>query len=428
MTRSTPTADGKHDWDSRRHWVQPRAGALKRPLIVYLDTQDLSRFGDVLRGKGDAQHERLFNDLEARKLAGDVVFPVTMPLMSELLQYDAAHRETTLRKAEAVEQLCGVYAMPSTTMLAAIEVSRSAYQAGLIACAPRVEILSNDRMWFPSLTDTLHDLQANMHAAARQSLATRLPDVAMRQRAEQILKTVDWGVEVVALAPKIAEEVGLPTEAVLASVVPYLRGEISSAEASRRMLTGISEPSVFVDMYFERWGPMGALPSWISTASKTVARYLSAVRDNLGRLRIERDKKQVRLLVSRLKPTFRAISFELARMSAAEFKLSDEIIDSIAADGDSASAIPSAEIAAAALEAYALQIVGVTTGGSKIEGSIGGDVLHAFYLPYVDLWRGDRRFSATLRQALPHYRDRISGPLAELPKAIETKLRASSAK
>lgn len=395
---------------------------MKHPLIVYLDSQDLSRFGDVLRGKGDAQHERLFNELVAMKLAGDVIFPVTMPLMSELLQYDAAHRETTLRKAEAVERLCGVYAMPSTTRLVAMEVARSAHQAGLIACAPRLDTLSDDRLWFPVLTDTLHDLRANMHAAACQSLSTTSPDLVMRRRAEQLLETVDWGVEVVALAPKIAEEVGLPSEAVLSSVVPYLRGEITSAEASRRMLSGISEPSVFVDMYFERWGAMGALPSWISGASTTISRYLSAVRDNVSRSRIAKNRKQVRLLASSLRPSFRAIAFELARMSAPEFDLSDEIIDSIAADREAVSAIPSAEIAAAALEAYTLQIIGVTTGGAKIENSVGGDVLHAFYLPYVDIWRGDRRFSAALRQALPRYRDRISGPLAELPKAIEAKL------
>ncbi|MBB3956303.1 hypothetical protein [Novosphingobium sediminicola] len=401
---------------------------MKRPLIVYLDTQDLSRFGDVLRGKGDAQHERLFNDLKARKLAGDVVFPVTLPIMSELLQYDPAHRETTLRKAEAAEQLCGVHAMPHTTRLAAMEVARSAYQSGLIASAPNVEIPSDDRLWFPSLTDTLHDLRASMHAEALQSLAMSLPELTMRQRAEEILETVDWGAELVTLAPKIAEEVGLPTETVLASVAPFLRGEISSVEASQRMLSGILAPSAFVDMYFERWGPMGTLPSWISAASAMVFRYLSAVRDNVSRLRIAKDRKQMRLLVSRLQPTFRAISFELARMSAAEFELSDEIIDSIAADENAASAIPSAKIAAAALEAYTLQILGVTTGGSKIEGSVGGDVLHAFYLPYVDLWRGDRRFCAALRQALPCYRDRISGALAELPKKIEAELISRSAK
>jgi len=399
---------------------------LRRPLVVYLDTQDLSRFGDVLRGKADARHEKLFADLEARKLAGDVVFPVTMPLMSELLQYDTAHRETTLRKAEAVERLCGVHAMPATTRLVAMEVARSAHQFGLVASAPHIEIPSDDGLWFPSLTDTLHDLRDSMHAAARKSLATSLPDPSMRQRAEQILEIIDWGVEVAALAPKIAEEVGLPADAVLASVVPFLRGEISSAEASRRMLSGISEPSVFVNMYFERSGPMGDLPTWISAASTTVSRYLTAVRDHIGGLRVAKNKKLVRLLVSRLTPSFRAISFELARLSVDEFELSDGIIDAIAADADAASSIPSAEIAVAALEAYTLQILGVTTGGSKIEGSVGGDLLHAFYIPYVDLWRSDRRFGALLRQALPRYRDRISGPLTELPKAIEAKLVSGS--
>jgi len=399
---------------------------LRRPLVVYLDTQDLSRFGDVLRGKADAQHEKLFADLEARKLAGDVVFPVTMPLMSELLQYDAAHRETTFRKAEAVERLCGVHAMPATTRLAAMEVASSAYESGLVASAPHIEIPSVDRLWFPSLTDTLHDLRDRMHTAARQSLETSLADPSTRQRAELLLETVDWGVEIVELAPEIAAAVGLPTDAVLASVVPFVRGEISSAEASQRMLSGISKPSVFVDMYFERSGPMGDLPTWISAASTTVSRYLIAVRHHIRQSLVAKDKKQVKVLVSRLKPAFRAISFELAKMSAADFELSDEIIDAIAADAEAVSRIPSAEIASAALEAYTLQILGVTTGGAKIEGSVGGDVLHAFYLPYVDLWRGDRRFSAMLRQALPRYRARITGPLTELPKAIEARLASGS--
>jgi hypothetical protein len=398
---------------------------LTRPLVVYLDTQDLSRFGDVLRGKGDAQHEKLFDLIEARKRAGDVVFPATMPLICELLQYDAAHRETTIRKAEAVERLCGSYAMPAPTRLAAIEVSRVA-QAGMIAGTAPIDILNNDRLWFPTIADTLSDLRENMLVAARQSLSVSLPDTAMCKRAEQILETVDWSVEIAALASKVAEEVGLPVEAVMASVVPFLGGKISSVEASRRMLSGISEPAVFVDMYFERSGPMGTLPRWISDVGMTMSCYLNALRDSVSKLRIAKDKKQVRLLVSRLKPNFRQVSFELARASAAEFNLSDQMIDAIASDEEAASTVPSAQIAAAALEAYTLQIVGVTAGGAKIEDSFGGDVLHAFYLPYVDLWRGDRRFSAALRQALPAYRGRISGPLTQLPKEIELKLQSKS--
>jgi hypothetical protein len=315
--------------------------------------------------------------------------------------------------------------MPSTTRLAAMEVARVA-QAGMSADRPPIQILTDDRLWFPTIADTLSDLRENMLASARESLAAILPDPAMRQRAELAIETADWSVHVASLAPTIADKVGLPVEAVQSAVVPYLSGQISSVEASRRMLSGISEPVVFVGMYFERWGPVGMLPNWIRDASLAVSRYLIALRDNIAKLRVVNDKKQVRLLISDFKPTFRQISFELARQSAAEFQLSDQSIDAIASDEALALAIPSAQIASAALEAYALQVVGVTAGGAKIEDSVGGDILHAFYLPYVDLWRGDRRFSAALRQALPAYRDRIGGPMAQLPREIELKLLSRS--
>ncbi len=109
-------------------------------------------------------------------------------------------------------------------------------------------------------------------------------------------------------------------------------------------------------------------------------------------------------------------------MAKTEFGLTDNVLNELAAREEGSSMVPSVQIAAAALEAYALQIIGVTTGGAKIEPSFGGDLLHAFYLPYVDIWRGDRRVSATLRQVLPRYRDRIGGTLADLPMEIERKL------
>lgn len=396
---------------------------MKHPLVVYLDSQDFSRFGDVLRGKSDAQHELLFCRLEALKLAGDVVFPATMPLMCELLQFDSAHRETTLCKAKAVERLCGPHALPAPTRLAAIEVARLAHRAGLIDHAPAGPMLSTDKLWFPTIADGLSDLRETMRASAMQSLAEKDYKPDFRRRVEEGLAKVDWSVAVADLAPVIADQVGVPVASVFDFVVPFLRGEISSLEASRGMLSGISEPTVFVDLYFERHGPLGNLPSWISNAGLTIARYLDAVRSHLGPLRTVADKKRAGLLVCGLRSSFRAISFELAKAGATEFHLDDQIIDHVAADEDMRSLVPSAHIAAAAMEAYTLQIIGLTTGGAKIERSFGGDVLHSFYLPYVDLWRGDRRFSAALRQALPLYRDRIAGPLAQLPEEIETRLR-----
>ncbi len=355
-------------------------------------------------------------------MAGDVVIPATMPLICELLQFDPAHRETTIRKAEAIERLCGPCALPAPTRLAAIEFACVARTLGLMPASQNTELLSFDRLWFPVLDDALFDLRQAMHAGALESLAKNLPDVDLRRRAESLLETVDWGAALMPMAPEIAERVGIPVEGISDAVVPFLKGELSSLDASRRMLSGISEPVLFVKMYFEQWGPMGTLPDWVRNAGLTVSNFLRDVKARCDPLRSPVQKKQARVIVGKLKPNFRAVSLELARMARTEFGLSDKILNELAAREDGISTVSSAQIAAAALEAYTLQVIGVTTGGAKIEDSFGGDLLHAFYLPYVDIWRGDKRMSAALRQALPAYRDRIGGTLAQLPKLIERKL------
>ncbi len=52
------------------------------------------------------------------------------------------------------------------------------------------------------------------------------------------------------------------------------------------------------------------------------------------------------------------------------------------------------------------------------------DMMHAMYIPYTDLWRGDKAFSHLLiSQNLP-LKERIVPRLTELPNRIEEKLRA----
>lgn len=55
----------------------------------------------------------------------------------------------------------------------------------------------------------------------------------------------------------------------------------------------------------------------------------------------------------------------------------------------------------------------------KAQPSFDGNLLRAFYLHYVDIWRRNRRASATLRRVLPGLRDRIDGTLADLPRESE---------
>jgi hypothetical protein len=55
------------------------------PPVVYLDTQDYSRFGDVLRGRADDATKALSRELERLKQDGDAIFAVSMPILGKLL-------------------------------------------------------------------------------------------------------------------------------------------------------------------------------------------------------------------------------------------------------------------------------------------------------------------------------------------------------
>ena len=51
-----------------------------------------------------------------------------------------------------------------------------------------------------------------------------------------------------------------------------------------------------------------------------------------------------------------------------------------------------------------------------------GDVMHAFYAPYVDIFRADRFMADGLRKSLAHTKTTVASKLSELPSIIETRL------
>lgn len=79
-------------------------------ITVYLDTSDYSAFGDVERGIDSEKAQAaapIYQQLLSYKRAGVARFAYSMPILSELLQYNPAHSETSFAKARAVEALCG---------------------------------------------------------------------------------------------------------------------------------------------------------------------------------------------------------------------------------------------------------------------------------------------------------------------------------
>jgi hypothetical protein len=391
------------------------------PPVVYLDTQDFSKFGDVLRGKSDGATEAIFLTLEQRKQAGDVIFAVSMPLLGELLQFDADFRETTIRKAEAVEQLCGGWALAYPSRLLAFEIAELAKQRGHLANFQSTSLLSPDRYWYPNVADELGNLRERMLATFDEEVAKlNLTSRTQRRLAKKARKFDPVQVARDA-APEMAAKFGLPVEVINGSFVAFLRGSITPEQASRRLFGAIAEPVKFVEAYFEKVETdRTLLPSWMSKIGSDFARLFVEFRDMAQPHMVDAStRNQVRAMVSdRAKSAGRSI-LGMVDDETEEFGIDAELLARFLSDESFFDELPACKNYGRMVTAYVLQVTGLSGSRGSVERSFGGDMVHSLYLPHVDLWRGDRRFSVLLKSAVPELAGRVVPTIKELPSAID---------
>ncbi|MFY9351159.1 MAG: hypothetical protein WBL20_04750, partial [Sphingobium sp.] len=134
----------------------------------------------------------------------------------------------------------------------------------------------------------------------------------------------------------------------------------------------------------------------------------------------------MRTALEQMAPDFGGQMLRLAQTEASEFRLDDPLIDLFASRRDLAEQVPCWRNFTRYVPIFMQSNLGLRGDGYKPERSAGGDIMHSFYLPYCDLWRGDRRFAHILKEALPEQSGKIVGRLSELPDLIEKAAYAST--
>jgi hypothetical protein len=370
------------------------------PPTVYLDTQDYSKFGDVLRGDDRNGLDQTFGDLCQLAEQGRATFVYSMPILSELLQYDAAHEDTTRAKAEVVERLCRGHAIAYPPRILAYEAASFAHSHGILRTFPAVSLISDDNFWFPDIGDVLESFRTNLSNQATEALA-RFKHLPRNQRRALKKKTqpryrnraLDDAV------PEIAVHYGLEVSDLRSSIILLLKGKISSREASKRLFSAVQRPTSFIDVYFKHYDGPKDLPFMLRGPGEKMAQ-------SLDRFKAEITSESRDLVRSLLPPLLEGWKSELGRVlleaidgGEGEFGLTEAALTAVRNHESAVYEIPSCQMVAAVVRMYAEQVIGLHGPPAKTERSLAGDLVHALYLPHVDVWRGDARFCEIIRKA-----------------------------
>lgn len=395
--------------------------AKRSPILVYLDSSDYSRFGDVIRGKSNSATESIFTALLAHRKAGAAQFAYSVTALSELFQFDPAYPATTQAKAEAVEALCGKVAFYWPMRSIAFDVA---------ACCgwkqPFDKPLSFRSEWYPNASGQLADLRGTLETHLERELASKsFSSRAERRRAEAKIRKFRFEI----LAPPIIEFVAstyqLDRVAVAKAITPTLQGRISSLEGSRRMFDAISRPTAFARAYFSDINEDQGLPSWISGAGDIMQKSLIEMREGLEKYSGDYSPQQLRdgvLLSSRMVVLALAQQAELV---ASEFA-SEATVGTSFRNLERLLNVPSLRLFFDAYKILVEQAAGMHGTGHNPERSAFGDLIHLLYLPHADLWRCDKRFRNVVSRVAGPYNHALVNRLDDLPARIEAAQRSVS--
>jgi hypothetical protein len=390
------------------------------PPLIYLDSQDYSRFGDVLLGKADTETERVYAELLKRQQAGEALFAYSMPILGELLQFDEEYAETTESKALAVEQLCGGNALIFPGRLVALEVA--ALLQGNESIPPSLSnACSREDYWYPDVSESFSDFRKTMRAYLDTELnAPKFGNRSSRRGLRKRAKKLDLARFVESAAPEMAEAYQIPLETVTSSIVELLRGRITPSQASHRFFSVIARPTAFVDVYFKRYRGEKTFPEWVGDMGRGLQDRLIHLRKSFAPFVNNKDyNKSLRRTLAERTPGLGATILGLAELSLGEFGIGRASFESLRGNLMQALRVPACEKTGKLMQAYVLQTSGLRGNPAVVERSFGGDMVHALYADHVDLWRGDRRFSDLFRRAVPRLESKIIARLTMLPAAID---------
>lgn len=390
------------------------------PINVYLDTQDYSRFGKVLDGKGTPEDEKLFERLRELRARGLARFVYSATILSELLQYEAEYERETLAKARAVEELCGGSTLIWLPRLIETQANSFGRSIGLDIPDAAPAPIRGGNEWFPRVSGQLDNLKETLRktfdeAAENYGQLNR----AQRRAVGANKRDAKLAAALRAIVPQFADKYGLSPSAVERAIVPLLKGKCTGDEASTLLFAAVAKPTAFIHAFFKVQKRDKSVLNFVVEFGRTLEKSLIDFRRNAEPFMAKKEHADhLRTLLKRDIGRLAATILGMSDTEEAELGVTSGVLRQITDHAEAIEKIPCCAIASKVMLGYLQQTVAIHTTPSKIEASFGGDLMHVLYIDCVDIWRTDLRFAELVRQRLCDRAHKIQPRLHALPEHI----------
>lgn len=394
-----------------------------RPLQVYLDSSDFSRFGDFLEGKGRPEIGALLTSLEALVASKAIECRFSYIHVVEAAPTTEVALHHARGRARAIERLCGRKALAPFTELPAIDAS-GILKGDSLGTFPRDRSRFHGRsdigQWFPSFDSTMVEIAEMMTAlsndvlgAVKESDPEFAANRAMRRKLKKKAKPAKVSKSIREMMPsawpqfeaKIRTQFPLTKES-SSTWQRFILRKADLSEVSTAIASDLSDlPEIMNWMSPTATGHLREAASWLRSStyqfSDLIAASLEKMRELQERNSTIIDESQRRALWEQGK---------VERRRKFEQQLLDSALKSIEKDRETLQlqgvdpkelydlvqekgldVLPSQRTLVAVWAANFEKNISPFEAKRKAEkvASDVGDIMHACYMPYVDIMRVD---------------------------------------
>lgn len=426
-----------------------------RPIQVYLDSSDFSRFGEVIGGRGKPGDEQLMIELEKLGASGDVEYRYSYIHVVEAAPTTDKALHFAIERAEAIMRLCGRRALPPFMYLPIIEAAGSAVEPDILDPRDRLRFhgRNDSGQWFNSFREVFLESTASiqkMYNDPVKAVAESDPEFPMnramrrkvKKKSSPKLMSQQFARELPMMWPTFMERVQgeFPlSDATSARWQKHLLGTCSTEEVNDSLRHDLSNlPNLMHWLKPSGGTHLRELPGWLRESAgkyKSLVATAWAMRDDgikNSTTILAKDKVQAIWNDSRSgrRESFQNKIREGVRKTILEER--DYIqelgvnMESLAAVVDEKwiEAFPSQRVLVEAYMGNFEKNISPFEQPRRIEkvGSDVGDIMHALYMPYVDFLRVDGFANQYLGTTASLVNTELVDKLEKLAPAIRKRL------